>query len=70
MDRAAWQAIVHEVTKSQTQLREFHSLTQTYVKYKSVCKYIHCNITCIYIYNIYYRLFLLRFYCFISNLEH
>ena len=53
MDRAAWQAIVHEVTKSQTQLREFHSLTQTYVKYKSVCKYIHCNITCIYIYIIY-----------------
>ena len=41
MDRAAWQAIVREVTKSQTQLREFHSLTQTYVKYKSVCKYIH-----------------------------
>ena len=41
MDRAAWQAIVREVTKSQTQLREFLSLTQTYVKYKSVCKYIH-----------------------------
>ena len=60
MDKAAWQAIVHGVTKSQTQLREFHSLTQTSVKYKSVCKYIHCNITCIYI------IYIIDFFYYIS----
>ena len=60
MDKAAWQDIVHGVTKSQTQLREFHSLTQTYVKYKSVCKYIHCIITCIYI------IYIIDFFYYIS----
>ena len=28
MDRGAWQAIVHGVAKSQTQLNDFHSQTQ------------------------------------------
>ena len=31
-DRGAWQATVHGVTKSQTQLSNFHSLTHTYIK--------------------------------------
>ena len=34
MDREAWQAIVHGVTKSQTQLSDFHS----FMSYLIVCK--------------------------------
>ena len=30
MDRGAWRAIVHGVTKSQTQLSDFHFLVETF----------------------------------------
>ena len=35
MDRGAWQATVHGVTKSQTRLSNFHSLTHFYRSYIS-----------------------------------
>ena len=31
MDRGAWQATVHRVTKSQTRLSDYHSLTQLFL---------------------------------------
>ena len=41
MDRGAWQAIVHGVTKSQTHLSDFHSLTSTLNGMKSSGLHLH-----------------------------
>ena len=41
MDRGAWQATVHRVTKNQTQLKRLSTITHVYYFKKSTCKWIH-----------------------------
>ena len=44
MDREAWHAVVHEVTKSQTQLSDWNGLSWTELKYVGLKDYAVCNL--------------------------